>query len=327
LEQELGHGWTEGLHPEDRATCLKMYTEAFDARQPFTMEYRLRRHDQQYRWISDHGVPRYDTEKKFLGYIGSCVDVTERKETQQEAQRTQEELAHMSRISALGQLAGSLAHELNQPLTAIVSSGEAAQRFMKDGRRNDEEVREALKDVVQQGQRAGEIIAGMRAMLKKDTGQMTAQDINVAIRKVLEMARSDLVIRGVTATLRLDPHLPAVKGHGVQLQQVVLNLLINACDAVSEVPPGQGRLIIESRLAAAEEVEVSITDNGPGFSDEMLQHVFEPFRTTKSKGLGLGLAICRSIISVHGGRLAVANNKGKGATLKFTLPAQKETGI
>jgi PAS domain S-box-containing protein len=327
VEQELGNGWLEGLHPEDCASCLKIYSEAFDARLAFTMEYRLLRHDGQYRWISDHGVPRYDSEKKFMGYIGSCVDVTEKKETEQEAQRTKEELAHMSRILMLGELAGSLAHELNQPLTAIVSSGEAAQRFMNDGRRSDEEVREALKDVVEQGQRAGEIIAGMRAMLKKDAGQMAAQDINAAIRRVLELVRSDLVIRGLAPTLRLDPHLPPVKGHGVQLQQVLLNLVINACDAMSGMPPGQGRLIIESRRAAAERVEVSITDSGPGFSDEMLEHAFEPFRTTKPKGLGLGLAICRSIITMHGGRLAVVNNNGgKGATLRFTLPAQKETG-
>ncbi len=322
LKEQLGYGWVESVHPEDRAGCKKLYEEAFDARQPFTMEYRVRRHDGQYRWISDHGVPRYDPEGNFLGFMGSCVDVTERKETEQDAQRTKEELAHVSRISVLGELAGSLAHELKQPLTAIVSSGEAAERFLKNGGRNDQEVREALKDVVEQGQRAGEIIAGICGMLKKDVGQMASQDLNLAIRKVLEIVRTDLVIRGVTATLLLDSHLPPVKAHGVQIQQVVLNLIINACDAMSEMPSGHGRLIIEShRLPAAEEVEVSITDSGPGFSKEMLQHVFEPFRTTKTKGLGLGLAICRSIISTHGGHLAATNNAEKGATLRFTLPA------
>ncbi len=323
LEQGLDNGWVENVHPEDAAHCFNTYTESFDARLPFTMEYRLRRHDGQYRWVSDRGVPRYDSEKKFLGYIGSCVDVTERKATEQDAQRTKEELAHVSRISVLGELAGSLAHELKQPLTAIVSSGEAAQRFVKSGR-NDEEVGEALKDIVEQGQRAGEIIAGICGMLKKDVGQMGPQDINGTIRSVLEMVRSDLAIRGVTATFRLDPHLPPVKGHAVQLQQVVLNLVMNACDAMAGMAPGAARLTIESRRAAAEAVEVSITDSGPGFSKEMLQHVFEPFRTTKAKGLGLGLPICRSIISMHGGRLAAANNHGKGAILRFTLQAQKE---
>lgn len=324
LDQELGDGWADGLHPEDRPRCLETVREAYEVRQPFTIEYRVLRHDGQYRWISDHGVPRYDGEKKFLGYIGSCVDVTERKETEQEAQRTKEELAHVSRISVLGELAGSLAHELKQPLTAIVSSGDAVQELMNEGVKNEQEMREALKDIVEQGQRASEIIGGIRAMLKKDAGQMVPQDLNLAIRKVLEIVKTDLMIRGVTATLRLDPHLPPVKGHAVQLQQVVLNLIINACDAMAGMPPGAARLTIESRRAAAGEVEVSITDSGAGFSDEMFRHMFEPFHTTKPKGLGLGLPICRSIIGMHGGRLAAANNGGKGAILKFTLPAQKE---
>jgi len=320
IEQELGEGWAEGVHLEDITNCLKVYTEAFDARQPFTLEYRLRRHDGQYRWVSDHGVPWYDAEKKFVGYVGSCVDVTEIKETEQEAQRLQHELAHVSRVSMLGELSGTLAHELNQPLTAIVSSGKAAQRFMSGGRRNDGEVGEALKDIVEQGQRAAEIIAGIRAMLKKDPGQMAAQDMNLAVKELLEMLRSELVIRGVTPVLRLDPHLPPVKGYGVQLRQVLLNLVMNACDAMSDVPADGRRLTIESRRATAREVEISVADSGPGFSEEMLRHVFEPFRTTKAKGLGLGLAICRSIITAHGGHLMANNKSGEGATLRFTLP-------
>jgi PAS domain S-box-containing protein len=327
MAQELGDGWTEGVHPEDLSHCLKIYGESFDARQPFTIEYRLRRHDGQYRWLSDHGVPRYDTRKTFLGYIGSCVDVTERKEAEAQAQRSQQELAHVGRVSTLGALAGSLAHELNQPLTAIVSSAEAAQRFMSGAQSNDEEVRDALKDIAEQGQRAGEIIAGMRAMLKKDPGQMGAQDMNLIVREVIEMVRSDLVNRRVTARLRLDPLLPPVKGHGVQLRQVLLNLVMNGCDAMSDPRVDRRELTIESRrMPAANEVEVSVTDSGPGFPEEMLRHAFEPFRTTKAKGLGLGLAICRSIIATHRGRLVAANNAGEGATLRFTLPALDASG-
>lgn len=232
----------------------------------------------------------------------------------------------MSRVSMLGELAGSLAHELNQPLTAIVSSGEAGQRFMKDGRRNDQEVREALEDIVEQGRRAGEIIAGMRSMLKKDPGQMVVQDLNQAVRDVFEMVHSDLVTRRVTPVLRLDPLLPSVKGHGVQLRQVVLNLVINACDAMSEVPAGQRQMTIESKCVTASEVEVLVEDSGPGFPKEMLRNGFEPFRTTKSQGLGLGLAICRSILATHGGRLVAANHSSRGAVVRLTLPSQNGTG-
>jgi len=306
---------------------MKLYTDSFDARQPFTMEYRLRRHDGQYRWVLDHGVPRYDSQKKFVGYIGSCVDVTERKEAEAQAQLSQQELAHVSRVSILGELTGSLAHELNQPLTAIVSNA-AAARFLMDGKqRNDEGIRDALKEITDEGRRAGEIIAGMRAMLRKDPGQMVTQDVNLAVREVLEMVHSDLVDRHVTPVLRLDPLLPPVKAHSVQLRQVLLNLVMNACDAMSDVTAEQRQLTIESRHITAEEIELLVADNGPGFSEEILQHLFEPFHTTKPKGLGLGLAICRSIIAAHGGRLVAANENGRGATLRLTLPTQGEIAV
>jgi PAS domain S-box-containing protein len=328
MEQELGNGWAEGVHPEDFTNCLKTYYESFAGRQPFTMEYRLRRYDGTYRWISDQGVPRYDDARnEFLGYIGSCVDVTERKEAEAESQRWQRELAHVGRVSTLGALAGSLSHELRQPLAAIVISAEAAQRLMDDEPPNDEEMRDTLKDIAEQGRRAGEIISEMRGMLKKDPGQMSAQDINEAVKSVLEIARSDFVTKGVMAVSRLDPLLPPVKGHGVQLQQVILNLVMNACDAMAQEPAENRKLLIESRRVTAQEVEVSVADTGPGFPDEMLQRGFEPFRTTKVKGLGLGLTICRSIITAHGGRMVAANNAEKGATVRFTLLAQNHNGI
>jgi PAS domain S-box-containing protein len=327
LEEQLGNGWAESLHPEDCAGFVKVYEDAFDAREPFTMEYRVRRHDGQYRWISDHGVPRYDAERNFLGYIGTCVDVTEKKEAEAKAERSQEELAHVSRVSILAELAGSLAHELSQPLTAVVSSAEAAQRMMNGDRRNDEEVRDTLKDVVGEGRRAGEIIAGMRAMLQKEGGEIVAQDVNVAVKEVLEMVRSDLVHRRVTPVLRLGSQLPRVMAQGVQLRQVLLNLVMNACDAMSDVTAGQRLLTIETSRSNGNEVEVLVADNGPGFSDEILQHLFEPFHTTKPKGLGLGLAICRSIIEAHGGELVAGNTNGRGATLKISLPTRNEIDL
>jgi PAS domain S-box-containing protein len=328
LEQELGNGWANGVHPEDLDDCLKIYMEAFDARQPFTMEYRLRRHDGQYRWIVDHGVPRYDIQKNFLGYIGSCVDVTNRKEAEAAAQRSQDELAHLSRVSTLGELAGSLAHELKQPLGAILSNAEAMEGFVGRNGNDGEEAREALKSIVEQAKRAGEIITGMRGMLKKDhREQMTRQDLNRIVKEVLAMVRSDLVFRQVRLVLRLDPELPAVSGHEVQLRQVLLNLVTNACDAMSEIPKERRQLMIETESVAPNEIEVSVTDTGPGFTGEMLQHAFEPFHTTKANGLGLGLAICRSIVNTHGGRFMVANNSGSGAVLRFTLPAETESGI
>jgi len=267
-------------------------------------------------------VPRYDAQQNFLGFIGSCVDVTERKEAEAELQRSREELAHVSRVSTLGELTASLAHELNQPLTAILSNAAAAQFLINGGRMNDEDVHDALTEITEEGQRAGEIIAGMRAMLRKESGQMVTQDVNVAVRDVIEMVNSDLVRRRVTPVLRLEPLLPQVKADSVQLRQVLLNLVMNACDAMSEVTVEQRQLMMETRRSTAQEVEVVVADNGPGFSKDILQHLFQPFQTTKPKGLGMGLAICRSIIKAHGGRLVAANENGRGATLRLTLPTE-----
>jgi PAS domain S-box-containing protein len=324
FEQELGTGWSEGVHPEDLAHCLKVYNESCDARKPFTMEYRVQRHDGEYRWFTDRGVPRYNAQGQFLGYIGTCVDVTEKRATEAEVQRWQHELSHVSRLSTLWALAGSMAHELRQPLAAIVNSAEAGRRFLDGGSRNELEVREALNDILEQGQRAGAVITEMRSMLKRDPGQMDPQDMNSIVRTVIEMVRSDLVNRRVTPILRLDPLLPSVRGHGVQLRQALLNLVMNACDAMAERPATQRTLTIESRsLATGGEVELSVADTGPGFPEEMLRRPFEPFRTTKAKGLGLGLAICRTIITAHEGGLVVMNNGKTGATIKFTLPAER----
>ena len=325
MAEESGNGWAEGVHSEDLAGCLKVYNESFDARQPFTMEYRLLRHDGKYRWFVDHGVPRYDAQSQFLGYIGSCVDVTEKRDAEAEARRWQQELAHVSRLSTLWVLAGSLAHELRQPLAAIINSAEAGRRFMDGEHMNQEEVREALNDIAEQGQRAGAVITEMRSMLKRDVPvQMEPQNMNLVVNTVIEMVRSDLVTRQVTLVLRLDPVLPPVKGHGVQLRQAVLNLVLNACDAMAEEPAGRRILTIESRQATTDgTVEISVTDTGSGFPEEMLREPFEPFRTTKAKGLGLGLAICRSIITAHEGRMAVTNNGGAGATVTIALPAEK----
>jgi PAS domain S-box-containing protein len=327
MEQELDNGWSEGIHPEDLTNCLKTYTECFDARRALTMECRLRRNDGQYRWISSHGVPRYDAENNFMGYIGSCVDVTERKEAEAEAQRSRQELAHVSRVSTLGELAGSLAHELNQPLTAIVSNAQAAQRYMEKKNGDSTEVRDILKDVVQEGRRAGEIITRMRAMLKNDQSRMTPQSIQDLVKEVLGLLHSGLVIRQAQVITRAGAGLPMVNGDRVQLQQVLINLIMNGCDAMSELPAGQRCVTIETTRSEGRGVEILVSDSGPGFSPEVLKHAFEPFRTSKADGLGLGLPICRSIIAAHGGRIRLENNAGHGAMVRITLPAIPEARL
>jgi PAS domain S-box-containing protein len=307
------------VHPEDREGLARVVSKAIGGDGHYEHLNRRVLSDGRVIWIAARGRVEFDADHKPLKVRGVGMDITARKVAEEAAQRWQREMEHASRVSMLGMLAGSLAHELNQPLAAIVANAEAAQRFIERG--NNEEVRETLEDIVEEGRRAGGIVAGMWGMLRKDLGEMDAQDLNLVVREVFEMVHSDLVAKRVTAVLRLDPVLPRVRGRGVQLQQVVMNMVINACDAMSEVPCDQRALTIESRRVTAREVEVSVQDSGPGFPEELLRNGFEPFRTTKSKGLGLGLAICRAIIVTHGGRLMAANNSSKGAVVRFTLPA------
>jgi two-component system, LuxR family, sensor kinase FixL len=442
LEQEMGNGWAEGVHPDDFDRCLAVYVTAFDARKDFTMEYRLRRRDGEYCWILDTGVPRMGDDGAFLGYIGSCIDITDRRQMEQkfrhaleflpvailmvdhqgrivltnerteklfgyardelsgkpvmmlvpqlfggststpqaeltrmdmpgateasrdlfahrkdgtellievglntlhfenevallavivdrserlELYRNQQELAHVTRVSTMGELAASLAHELNQPLTAILSNAQAAQRFMATDPVELSEVREILKDIVQDNKRASEVIRRIRGLVKKGDREISSIDTAVVIREVVVLLHSDAIVRGVRVSLNIDANLPTVRGDKVQLQQVMLNLLLNAFDAIDGRPPGDRVVIVFITLESPKTVRVAVRDRGPGLSSDLLAMVFKPFFTSKSEGLGLGLSISRSIIEMHGGRLWAENNPDQGATFYFTLPIAEAT--
>ena len=320
LEQELGNGWSEGVHPDDFDRCREGYINSFDSRQEFTMEYRLRRHGGEYRWILGEGVPRFAPDGKFLGYIGCATDITERKRTESELRRQREELAHVTRVSTMGELAASLAHELNQPLTAIYSNAQAAQRFMAANPADLEEVREILKDIVQDNSRAGEVIHRMRALVKKQEIAFVPLDASGVIRDVVLLVHSDAILHNIRVVLELDPDLPPVRGDRVELQQVVLNLLLNAFEAMKDCPASQREITVRAALDGPDVVRVVVRDRGTGMSSENLDKIFQPFYTTKRDGLGMGLSISRSIIEAHGGRLWAENNSDRGATFCFTVP-------
>jgi two-component system sensor kinase FixL len=324
LEQELGNGWAEGVHREDLDRCLDVYTNSFNSRQEFTLEYRLRRRDGEYGWVLDTGVPRFAPDGTFLGYIGSCIDITGRKQTELEIAQQRNELAHLSRVTMLGELSGSLAHELNQPLTAILSNAQAALRFLAHDNADLNEVRDILADIVDEDKRAGEVIRRLRLLLKKGEAEHQPFDLNEVVREVLKLVRSDLVNQGVAVHTELAPALPAVNADRVQLQQVLLNLVMNACDAMAGGPAGDHKLIIRTGLAGGEGIRVSVADRGVGLASDKLEKVFEPFFTTKVHGMGLGLSVCRTIITAHGGKLWAANNPERGATFYFTLPVSEE---
>ena len=253
--------------------------------------------------------------------LASIVDISERKLAELEAARQRHELAHLTRVASLGELSSSLAHELTHPLTAILSNAQAAQRFLADDDVDLNELREILGDIVAEDQRAGEVIHRLRLLLKKGEPQEHCDDVDVneVARDVLKLMRNDLINQNVTVDTDLAQNLPAIRGDRVQLQQVVLNLLLNACEAMTDSDSSKRQLLIASKLENGA-VRMSVTDRGGGIPEEKLEQVFERFFTTKKEGMGLGLSICRSIINEHEGKIWATKNADCGATFHFSLP-------
>jgi PAS domain S-box-containing protein len=324
LEQELGNGWANGVHRDDLDRCLEIYTTSFETQRPFVMEYRLRRSDGEYRSVLDNGGPRFAQDGTFLGYIGSCIDITERNQTEAEARKHREELAHLGRVAILGEMAGSLAHELNQPLTGITNNASAGRRFIAKGRADLRKLDSLFEAICEDGRRAGGIIRGIRGMVQKGNHTRANVNLNDVIASVLRLVRSDALERHCVLIKEADQKLPLVQGDPVQLQQVLLNLIMNAFEAMSETPPAERRVIIRGEHISGGRVRVSVRDFGTGLSVENPERIFEHFFSTKQNGLGMGLAIARSIVTSHDGELAAVNAEGGGTCAYFSLPSIAE---
>jgi PAS domain S-box-containing protein len=447
MEQELGNGWAEGVHPDDLQKCLEVYTQAFDGRQPFVMQYRLRRNDGEYRLVSNQGVARYDAEGRFAGYIGTCVDVTDlvnkdtalreseermrvaaeavnlgfwewdlgkdeisatdargallgwpasgritledfisrmhpddrnrmrqfiddaihkgqdydseyrlvlpdgivrwmstrgsvhldalgkparllgisvditaRKQAELEAKERRDELSHLSRVALIGEMSASIAHELNQPLAGILSNAGAGQRFIDRGDVDLQELRDLLTDISTDGRRAAEVVRSIRSMVKKEGPAMQRINLNDIVMNVVHMVGPDALLHSCELKTSLDERLPTVEGDPVQMQQVLVNLIMNAFDAMLDIPASKRKIEITTQHNADGTVRTSVRDYGAGISGETSERMFEQFFTTKPEGLGMGLAIVRSILESHAGTITVENAEGGGTRFHFTLP-------
>ena len=448
IKQELGNGWAEGVHADDLQRCLDTYNEAFDARKPFVMQYRLRRRDGEYRWVTDDGVPRYDILGQFAGYIGSCVDITElrkkeealrefeervtlaaraanlgvwemdtitneiwmsdmartlyqfdsntrvdhaalqhrvhpedrelrnsavktaveaqseyeieyrlllpdgtlrwiggrgrwitgenrkgarligvsiditpRKLAEAEAREYHEQVGHLSRLAAVGELAASIAHEVNQPLSGIISNAGAGRRLLDRGDVELREIRELLDDIVADGRRAGDVIRGVQSMVRKDAPARQRVNLNDLVINVARMVNPAAMLQSCDVETLLEPNLPTVEADPIQLQQVLLNLVINSFDAMRDTPLSSRKVVIATGRNADDAIRASVRDYGVGISEEARDRIFDHFFTTKAQGLGMGLAIVRSIVESHGGTIVGENVEGGGAQFQFVLPA------
>ena len=256
--------------------------------------------------------------------LAAIVDISARKLAEAEARQYREELSHRGRVEILGEMAGSLAHELNQPLTAIMNNASAGRRFIAKGRADMPKLEGLFKSIVADARRAGEIIHGIRNMLRKAEGARISVNLNSIIADVVSFVHSDAVERHCAVVTELDPGLPLVKADPVLLQQVLLNIIINAFDAMHKTAVAERCAIIRTGRESGGCVRVSVRDFGTGVPAENPQRIFEQFFSTKTDGLGMGLAIARSIITSHGGELAAANAEGGGACVHFSLPAVAE---
>jgi PAS domain S-box-containing protein len=451
MGQELGNGWKEGVHPDDLAKISQTYRPAVDAREPFVMQYRLKNHDGEYRWITDQGVPRYGSRGNFRGYVGACVDITDllkkdatlrqfeervalaaeaaqhgvweldtvtnelwvsdkarsildlvgnapiyedlqarvhpddraardaaikkaiatkgdyeleyrvplrdgairwigerarcladekgeltrllgvsvditkRKQAEEEAHRQREQINLLSRVSLLGEMTTSLAHELYQPLSAIITNANAGMRSIDKGKEDAGTLREILVDVEADGRRAHDIIRNVRNTIKKSHPTLRRINLNELVTKVAHIVRPDAVAYSCEVETSLAKDLPLIEGDPVQIQQILVNLVSNALDAMRQTPADRRKVEISTAGNGDNEVRLSVRDHGTGIRAEVHERLFDRFFTTKEQGLGMGLAIVRSIVESHGGDIQAENVADGGARFYFTLPVKKKT--
>jgi PAS domain S-box-containing protein len=320
LEDIQGGRFMDTLHPDDRDDFRQNWLRALDAGAPFEGEWHVRSADGSYRLFFMRAVPLRQTEGKPLRWYGTNTDIEDRKNVEQALTRAHAELAHLSRALTMGELTSSIAHEINQPLTAVVAHGHACVEWLSAATPNIPEALRSANRIIADGTRAGAVIKRIRSIFKKEIPAHDSFDMNEVIQELAVFLRDDAVSNKIVLRSELAHNLPRVTGDRVQLQQVVLNLLVNAMDALRGKQSGAREIVVRSAVENANSLLITVEDNGPGISREVAEKLFHPFFTTKENGIGMGLAISHSIVESHGGRLSAAPSLSGGAIFQFTVP-------
>jgi PAS domain S-box-containing protein len=313
-------GWLNHLHPADRGRVAKlMARDVFGARRALALDCRIRTKRGDYRHWRIHGVPRSAEEAKARKFVGVSVDVTDQLQLEAETELHREELAHVDRVGLLGEMHVALAHELNQPLTAILSNAQAGLRQLDQDSVNTDELRDILSDIVSNDRRAGDVIKQLRTMVRRQTTERKLVDVNSLIAAALRLVRSNLTIRSIDLETELEPGLPRATVDSIQIQQVLMNLIMNAIDALRDQAPNLRSIVVSSQHDESH-ITVSVRDTGQGIAEAAIPNLFDSFYTSKPEGIGVGLAISRRLVDSHGGRLWLAATSPAGTRMSFTLP-------
>jgi PAS domain S-box-containing protein len=314
-EELMTKRFLDFVHPDDLDRTQKAVSTLASQQKVIYFENRYRSKDGAYSWLEWTSAPAGNL------IYSAARDVTERLKEEVAARQHREELAHVTRVAMMGELTTSLAHEINQPLTAILSNAEAAQRFLSQASPDISEVRQILEDIIRDDRRANDVVRRVRALVKKEKLHDEPLDLNEVILGVVDLIRADSLLQGLSIATDLSPRLASIHGDGIQLQQVILNLILNGAASMRNAPSGQRKIIVRTAMLDSRTVKVFVTDLGTGIDEKNVDRLFEPFYTTKPDGLGMGLSISQTIIKAHGGTMEARNNREGGATFAFTLPA------
>ena len=307
------------VHPEDRPVVEQEYAAAQLEKAEFQSEFRIVLSDGAVRNIHTISHPTLNQSGDIVEFVGTAMDVTERKQAEEALRQAQADLAHVSRVTTLGEMAASIAHEVDQPLSGVVINANACLRFLAGASPNLGEVRDGLQAIARDGRRASDVIARIRALARRTTTEKEPLDINEVVREVVALADGEARRTRARIRTELAANLPRVLGDSVQLQQVVLNLLLNGLEAMHAVVGRPRELVISTQPEATDRVRVAVQDSGTGIDPKLVDRMFDAFYTTKRSGMGMGLSISRTIVEQHGGRLWAVPNDGPGTTFQFTV--------